>query len=374
MRLSGDLTCRVCRKYSIKTANMSTESTPLLQFPGLNGGESLGLGDHHNQFCHLIGVRPVNLPPTQKHTPHPESLYCRAVRHRNNQGTTYVITSTLVNTLLLSQVVLGAALTGLGASDSSRVLITVFGALNTVIAGLVAFLKSRGQPMRARMFRDDLERVVDEIENSAVMWLGISRGAHGYNAIDTDDQVTVRSEIARLTRLYDRAVKTNTMNDPDMYAAGAPGDAHNAALRSRPGQSAPPAAPTAPVPASTDVAPAPVPAVPAPIVDPDASPASKPPEPKDKDKATVPTPPLTTNGQTTTTGSGASTPEADGANPEAKDDSPASAAKPPPVYDDSSNAGDSKPAVAGETLANGVEDATTKEPETGGNKENLPPS
>lgn len=183
-----------------------------------------------------------------------------------------MFTATLTNTLLMSQVVLGATLTALGASDSSRILITVFGALNTVIAGLIAFLKSRGQPMRARMFRDDLERVVDEIENSAVMWLGISRNVHGYNAIDTDDQVTVRSEVARLTRLYDRAVKTNTMNDPDMYAAGAVTDFHVAALKgsAKPAGAAAPAAiePAPAAPAAT-IAPA------AAVSDPDESPATK---------------------------------------------------------------------------------------------------
>ena len=93
------------------------------------------------------------------------------------------------------------------------------------------------------MFRDDLDRVVDEIESSAVMWLGISSGVHGYDAIDTDELVTVRSEVARLTRLYDRAVKANTTNDPDLYAAGGPGDFHHAALRQRPEQSAPVVAP-----------------------------------------------------------------------------------------------------------------------------------
>jgi hypothetical protein len=133
--------------------------------------------------------------------------------------------------MLLSQVILGAALTALGASESSHILITVFGAMNTIIAGLVAYLKSRGQPMRARMFRDDLERVVDEIENSEVMWLGISKGVLGYEDIDTGapkegeegkerernpNAVTVRSEVARLTRLYDRAVRSNTANNPDM--------------------------------------------------------------------------------------------------------------------------------------------------------------
>lgn len=186
---------------------------------------------------------------------------------------------------MLTQVVLGAALTGLAASDSNRIIIAVFGALNTVIAGVIAFLKSRGQPMRARMFRDDLSRVVDEIENSAVMWYGISASAHGYDAIDTDDEVTVRSEVARLTRLYDKAVKTNTMNDPDMYSAGA-ADSYNAGLRKNQG-GAPQLPPgpnimtsvLPPGPGADALAQPPAPAQ----ADPDASPASKaePSKPKD---------------------------------------------------------------------------------------------
>jgi hypothetical protein len=146
-------------------------------------------------------------------------LYKCATRELDSQNITYTVTAFLSNTLLLAQVVLGATLTALGASESSHVLITIFGVMNIVIAGLVAYLKSRGQPIRARMFRDDMERVVDEIENSEVMWLGISKDALGYDEINTDGEVTVRSEVARLTRLYDRAVKTNTMNNPDIYMA-----------------------------------------------------------------------------------------------------------------------------------------------------------
>ena len=95
------------------------------------------------------------------------------------------------------------------------------------------------------------------------MWLGISRGSHGYDAIDTDDQVTVRSEVARLTRLYDKAVKTNTLNDPDMYSTGAPGDPYSAAMRNK-------VAASAPIPA------------PAPVTQPteEASSVSKPPDPE----------------------------------------------------------------------------------------------
>ena len=193
------------------------------------------------------------------------------------------MTASLSNTMLLSQVVLGAALTALGASQSSHILITVFGAMNTIIAGLVAYLKSRGQPMRARMFRDDLERVVDEIENSEIMWLGIARNVSGYDEIGTDEhQVTVRSEVARLTRLYERAVQTNTANNPDMYVTGSAFDGSTTALRTRPQVGASSTIP-APIagPAPTITAPIvsinpglPVAPVAPPVADPDESPAT----------------------------------------------------------------------------------------------------
>jgi hypothetical protein len=270
--LAYDLIMRGDRSYS----STMDERSPLLQYqPRVTSQTDDDLVDHHTQFCNLMGVTPHTLPTGQKHTPHPQSLYARALQRRRNQSYTYALTATLTNGLLLSQVVLGAALTGLGASDSSRVLITVFGALNTIIAGVIAFLKSRGQPLRARMFRDDLDRVVDEIESSAVMWLGISTGVHGYDAIDTDEQVTVRSEVARLTRLYDRAVKANTTNDPDLYAAGGPIDFHHAALRSRPGQPALPAVAPEPVDLTTSA-----PVIQTPVaVEPDQSPATQVPAP-----------------------------------------------------------------------------------------------
>lgn len=206
---------------TLHTPPMANERTPLLggnPLPFLNsdfiGNGSSHKRDIHQEFCLLVGVPPSN---GAKNAPHPagfkRTLYGRAIHKRNTQNATYLFTAALSNTLLLTQVVLGAALTALGASESSHILITVFGALNTVIAGLVAYLKSRGQPMRARMFRDDLDRVVDEMENSEVMWLGIQQGMHGYDEVAIDDSVSVRSEVARLTRLLDKAVRSNTMND-----------------------------------------------------------------------------------------------------------------------------------------------------------------
>jgi hypothetical protein len=196
----------------------SDERSPLLGLPSSDFISTQeyrrDIRDIHLQFCLLSGVPPSNLPKAAHHPPVlRRSLYGRAVHKRNAQNRTYLFTAALTNTLLLSQVVLGAALTALGASESSHILITIFGALNTIIAGVVAYLKSRGQPMRAHMFRDDLDRVVDEMENSEVMWLGIQSGVHGYDEIAIEDSVSVRSEVARLTRLYDKVVKNNTMND-----------------------------------------------------------------------------------------------------------------------------------------------------------------
>lgn len=242
---------------------MADETTPLLDHDAS--------WDPHAQFCRLIGTS----PPDKKNPHHlgDRSLYRRATQKRNAQNITYGLTASLSNTLLLSQVVLGAALTALGASESSHVLITIFGVLNTIIAGLVAYLKSRGQPMRARMFRDDLEHVVNEIQNSETMWLGIKHNIHGYNEIDIDDKVSVRSEVARLTRLYDTAVKKYMQNNPDMYTAGGGLLDPISGLRSRPGAGGPmPAAATSDE-ANASSTPGPSPAS-APADDADESPAS----------------------------------------------------------------------------------------------------
>lgn len=232
----------------------------------------------HGQFCLMAGIPPSDKPDKHSHIGS-KTLYGRATHHYRNARLSHSFMAAFSNTLLLTQVMIGAALTALGASESSHILITVFGAMNTIIAGLVAYLKSRGQPMRSRMYRDDLERVVDEIENSEVMWLGISKRVHGYDEIDVGDKVTVRSEVARLMRLYEKAVRSNVMNNPDNYLLGQGGDGPGTALRARQ-----PVAPVA-VPVAAPAVEAPVASQPAPVVvaatvvDPDESPASAPPKP-----------------------------------------------------------------------------------------------
>lgn len=255
------------------------ETTPLLW-------DASALDDPHKQFCVLAGVPPSNAKDKRPYVG-PKTLYGRATNRYGKARRNHTFMSALNNILLLSQVILGATLTALGASESSHILITLFGVMNTVIAGLVAYLKSRGQPARTRLFRDDLERVVDEIENSEIMWLGIAQGIHGYDEIDIDDKVTVRSEVARLMRLYEKATRSFMLSNPDNYLMGQ-SDGSGTALRSRAGIGGgfPPAPVTLPVanpstPAATP-GPSAAPAASAPALDehdPDESPASAPPKP-----------------------------------------------------------------------------------------------
>lgn len=107
---------------------------------------------------------------------------------------------------------------------------------------------------------------------------------HGYDDIDVDASVTVRSEVARLTRLYERAVRTNTVNNPDMYQGDGGTIAPGAALKLHQNPTVAPAAPidqAAAVPAPATV----------PVPDPDDSPATSVPQPKkDQPKDDQPAP------------------------------------------------------------------------------------
>lgn len=264
------------------------EETPLLW-------SAAALDDPHKQFCRLIGVPPSNGKDKYPYIG-PKTLYGRATRQYASARRGHNFMSSLNNILLLSQVILGATLTALGASESSHILITLFGVMNTVIAGLVAYLKSRGQPARTRLFRDDLSRVVDEIENSEIMWLGIAQGIHGYDDIDIDDKVTVRSEVARLMRLYEKAMRSWMMSNPDNYLMGQ-SDGAGTALRSRAGIGGgfPPNAPTTmPVLPTTTPLPvaAPGPSTTAPVAQPSVEPpAARNDEDPDQSPATAPRPP-----------------------------------------------------------------------------------
>ena len=70
----------------------------------------------------------------------------------------------LINSCLGLQIVVAAALTALGAANGSRGAVTVFGAINTVIAGFLTYLKGSGLPNRLKYFHHEWAKVKEYVE------------------------------------------------------------------------------------------------------------------------------------------------------------------------------------------------------------------
>lgn len=123
----------------------------------------------------------------------------RSARHQ------YYSVACLINTCLLLQIVFASALTALGASGSSHVTITVFGALNTVIAGLLSFTKGQGLPNRLRQYQNTLRKVREYIEQRE----------REFGQLDCTRDL--QGEIKAIVAMYNSARENDENNDPSVY-------------------------------------------------------------------------------------------------------------------------------------------------------------
>ncbi|ODM14736.1 hypothetical protein SI65_09925 [Aspergillus cristatus] len=116
------------------------------------------------------------------------------------------------NLLAIAQVIIGAAITALGPLGSQHMLaITILGALNTSIAGLLALLKGRGLPQRLRRNMAELAKVLDHIEEQTILLRYGSRKS-SKNGID--------ASIEDVLKRYAAAKDISERNEPDTYADG----------------------------------------------------------------------------------------------------------------------------------------------------------
>jgi hypothetical protein len=130
--------------------------------------------DQLNLFRHLTGI---TSHPSMSHT-HSHfgggsgggraapnlGIYNRVVHNEQEAKRGYKRFSWLINCCLGLQIVVAAALTAMGAAGASHSAVTVFGAINTVIAGLLTFLKGSGLPNRLKYYQAEWKRVREFIE------------------------------------------------------------------------------------------------------------------------------------------------------------------------------------------------------------------
>ena len=134
-----------------------------------DGRLEIAPGDQLNLFRHLTGV-----------TSHPSmacshfqsggrpapnlGIYARVVHNEQDAKRGYKYFSWLINGCLGLQIIVAAALTAMGAAGASRSAVTVFGAINTVIAGVLTFLKGSGLPNRLKYYQTEWKRIREFIE------------------------------------------------------------------------------------------------------------------------------------------------------------------------------------------------------------------
>lgn len=121
----------------------------------------------------IIGISTPSalLPPTPSSKnpftsrPAPNlGIYTRIVHEEISAKRQFWVAASIINTCYFGQICIAAALTALGASASSNIAITVLGAANTVMAGVLTYLKGQGLPNRLRMYWTSLRKCREFIE------------------------------------------------------------------------------------------------------------------------------------------------------------------------------------------------------------------
>ena len=132
-------------------------------------------------------------------------FYERKKEYRgHSQQYWFVATATTVFFML--QIIIGAIQTALGAIHSLHILVTIFGVIATVIGGILAYLKSRGQPNRARQLRNSLRKVVEEIEFQEIQFR------------NPDIKTTAKEAVDYVNQLYEDARFQAETNYPDFWS------------------------------------------------------------------------------------------------------------------------------------------------------------
>ncbi|KAF5694676.1 C6 transcription factor [Fusarium mundagurra] len=127
--------------------------------------------DWNKYVCRVCGAEDVEhlapVDPTSWWWPPkgmPPSLYRDVIYLRTKSFYLFHATSVLKWSLIILQILIGATLTALGSySASNGTPITVLGAINTVVAGLLALIHNSGLPDRLRCDMAEFERVEDHI-------------------------------------------------------------------------------------------------------------------------------------------------------------------------------------------------------------------
>lgn len=139
----------------------------------------------------------------------PTGIYRSVIEEQRKRAWQHFSISWALNIVHFAQVVIGATLTALGPNSSRySVAITVLGAVNTVIAGLLALMKGQGLPERLHKDEMEFRKLQDWIEETEAL---LATGIIGR------DRREVGVLVESAFRKYNSAKLSEENNRPDNY-------------------------------------------------------------------------------------------------------------------------------------------------------------
>jgi hypothetical protein len=171
--------------------------------------------------------QPGSTSPNQIFEAATRGLSKRLKAQERHKTSLYYLFSTLCNLLAILQLMVGATITALGPSSNSHMItITSLGAVNTVVAGVLALMKGRGLPQRHQKDLVEIRKVKTFIKQVAM------RLKYGERNQDNSNVVTlIEGAFARYKTMQD----VIDINQPDSYLNGPQLERSNLLQRDRGG-------------------------------------------------------------------------------------------------------------------------------------------
>jgi hypothetical protein len=132
-------------------------------------------------------------------------IYNRVCHREAKAKLGFKFASILINSCLGIQIVVAAALTAMGASNTNHPTITFFGAVNTCIAGILTYLKGSGLPNRIRWYENEWKKVREYIEQRE------------RDFARPDCRLDVNQIVKVVEAMYDEVKADIHNNTPEMY-------------------------------------------------------------------------------------------------------------------------------------------------------------
>ena len=157
------------------------------------------------KFQTLVGICSPDIlradSPQARPAPN-EGIYKRTCNEEAQVGFRYKLSNYVVNGSGLAQIIVAAAVTALSAANGPKAAVTVLGAANTIMAGLLTYLKGQGLPTRLEQYLHLLRTLREHIEERERAFL------------EPNCERDIDEEILRVAKMYQEVRQTAADNAP----------------------------------------------------------------------------------------------------------------------------------------------------------------